>query len=393
MKKIIAALLLFSPIWAMGAARYSGTYTGGQIQLYLPAEREPSGAFTDSAASINSNFTIIGSTLSAIINGTLTAMSTNYARLNGTLQTPATIYVSLSSSTEMQSGRGAIGAPINSTARFEIRGTELDSYVLIAGTNPSTGRYAVIVTTDGRVGFNVAPSNLTNSSLTILTFSPDNRLALNITNEGTGNSMAVADASGDTTIFVIDNAGGITTGDWLRVRGSSTISGVFSAGTDASIASVTFNGLIGNQRGCASGYTRRGFDECYDTDGVGTLIVSSTIAAGMNPVYTTYDISSLNGSNAKVIEIHAICDITNDAVAGDTYVFLNSRVTGGGGAGPGTAAVRRVTASGFTALQDGFGSGTFTMGVNSAQDVDLGVEGSGSYTSATCNVYVTRYWD
>lgn len=113
MKRAILAILLgLGAFSAYSAARGSGSFTAGLIQLYKVAAREDPGWLTDSISSINNNFDIIASSMTGILNGTLGVGSTTFIDNQGTLQAGASFYVHLGSATSMSTNRltGATGA-------------------------------------------------------------------------------------------------------------------------------------------------------------------------------------------------------------------------------------------------------------------------------------------
>lgn len=105
MKSILTAFFLLTlSTLGYSAPRGSGTYTPGELHLYKPVQFENSGWLTDSDNSLNKNFQIIDSSMTAIINGTLSSMTSNYI-LNSNLPQPTTFYVSLASSTEVRTNK------------------------------------------------------------------------------------------------------------------------------------------------------------------------------------------------------------------------------------------------------------------------------------------------
>ena len=79
MKKLFLAFIAICNLQIVNAApRGSGTRTTGTLGLYKPIQFENQGWLTDSDTSINKDLDIIDSSMTAIINGTLSSMTSNY---------------------------------------------------------------------------------------------------------------------------------------------------------------------------------------------------------------------------------------------------------------------------------------------------------------------------
>src|SRR3990167_5758898 len=113
MKKALLALgLLAMASLAIAAARGSGTWTTGLLNLYQPATREEPGWLTDSTMSINWDLGVIASSMTGILNGTLGAQTTMYILNQPTLQAGASFYVHQASATSASFGNTAISSAV-----------------------------------------------------------------------------------------------------------------------------------------------------------------------------------------------------------------------------------------------------------------------------------------
>lgn len=200
--------------------------------------------------------------------------------------------------------------------------------------------------------------------------------------------------SGATPLWI---ATGTTVGSFSPVvmaSATAVLSSVTVGGLDGAI-SLSTNGVLSSNRQCPFGFTRVGADACFDSDGVPHLLIvsSAVLSGGSGSAFVTYDIPALSTAVASAIEIEVECDVTNNAGAGDSFIAPNARVTGGGGAGPGSSATRKPgLCNQSVANENNYCQAVFPMRLGTGQDIDLAVELVGA-TSGTCIFYVTKVWD
>lgn len=450
---LILSLLIPNISESACSSRGSGTRTGEPLDLYYPAQDECPGGLSDSSTdSYRINFSVLRS---SAINSLLQPGNTNYIIRNGesscesetpdrvgdiciqsnahriwiatstsangydtllssqsvirnqqSLPDGTSYYVSQGSATSSFSGTQDIyerlGLSSSNVAGFLTILAKINlMYSLGITSNPTNGRWQVIVATNGQIGINSPITSLTgNNYFTVLSFGDNSRDLVVFQNEGSGVSFVVGDESGDQTPFLVDKDGGFYAGLWAVIRGSTVINSSLVAtsstfgGADGYVYTST-NGVISSSRQCPFGFKRTGGNVCSDSDGVPhMLIVSSAVSAGgSGNSFVTYDIPALSTAQASAIEIEVKCDVTNDGGAGDSFISPNARVTGGGGIGPGSAATRKPgQCNQSVASQNNYCQATFHMLLGTNNDIDLAVELTAA-TSGTCAFYVIKVWD
>lgn len=316
MKKYILTAFLLANLSTLGytAARGSGGFTTGKLSLYKVATREEPGWVSDSTTSINHNFQILSSTLTAIIDGTLSSMTTNYILNRNTIQSGTTSYAEYTQTRNL-SVYGTINLPPGASNYMGLDGsnqTKIGS-VTFQGGIASTGPVVV-----GTATF----SNPIGSSVKIIP--GDSSVQFFIT-DGSGNSFITGMSNGSIN-FNYGNIGiaSATPAYKLSVIGDAYVS---SSMTVANVVTTTSTSVGPS---CASGFTRVGLSDCLDTNGTRAVDITSVpINAVSN--FTTTDIPILNSTNAKWLIIRVKCQTSQDGTEGVNDVSLYVRKPGSGG--------------------------------------------------------------
>ena len=142
-----------------------------------------------------------------------------------------------------------------------------------------------------------------------------------------GSSASITNLTIDQSTFTGNVTLGDAAGDLVTVRGASF--------TFVNVATISFpvgsmvSNLIGGPPTCPTGFTRRGLNECFDSDGDLAVLVTSAPAVAASSGWTTLNPSALNTCTVAKLKV------TNQQLHGAggaaaTQLDLHLRPTGSG---------------------------------------------------------------
>lgn len=170
------------------------------------------------------------------------------------------------------------------------------------------------------------------------------------------------------------------------------ISSITVGGLANSQVTISTGALVNSTKACATGFFRVGATECWDDDGGRAVDVTSVPATG-GSLFTTLDLTPINGTKARMATIRVKCQASQDVTEGANAVTLYLRKAGSSVAmDDGTkvcTASNRITSAGGENYT--FDQSEVEIPLNSAQDVDFSCTTDATDNDVACYMSVMGY--
>ena len=344
-----------------------GSFTSGSLQLYKTVARDNPGWADGADASYNSNFDIIASSMTGLINGTLGIETTGFIKNQGTLDVGTSFYVLLGSATSMRAS--------SFTATHQFLGVNdnisAPSYSWLAEPTlgfrrPSVGLIDVVSSGVTRARFSSNGVSAVDGGVITPGFNFLDEPSMGLRRVSTG------------IIWLMANGVAIATGTASSQRMEFY---TIQTGTSTSVGPA-----------CATGYTRAGLSHCYDTDSVKAVDITSVPANTVSD-FTTTNLAALNSTNAKFAIFRVKCQTSQDATDGVNDVSLFMRKGGGSGSKDNSTSVcdtrGRIGSAAGEAYY--FDTNEVTIALDANKDFDYACETTETGNDVACYISLVGY--